>query len=89
MAEYGICENCGKGGIVECHHVFGGKNRKISDQFDCMKINLCYKCHRQQPTGIHGGNRLLDLKLKKAAQEEFESKYSHKKFMKLIGRNYL
>ncbi|MGM0409262.1 MAG: hypothetical protein ACQEQF_00765 [Bacillota bacterium] len=89
MAKLGICQYCGVGGTVENHHIFGGKNRNISDKYDCMQIFLCYKCHRQQPTGVHGGNKKLDLFLKRKSQKEFEKKYSHEKFMEEIGRNYI
>lgn len=89
MAKYGLCDNCGIGTVVENHHIFNGANRNISDKYDYMQVYLCYDCHRKQPTGIHGGNRKLDLKYRKQAQKEFEKNHTREEFIKLIGRNYL
>jgi hypothetical protein len=53
-----------------------------------MKVWLCQFHHRDNKQGVHG-NRELDLKLKRKAQEVFEAKHGHEKFMKIFGRNYL
>ena len=73
---------------VELHHIFFGTgNRKISDKYGLV-VYLCSEHHRGQ-SGVHGGNRDLDLDLKRRGQRAFERKYSHKQFMELIKKNYL
>lgn len=74
---------------TEEHHVFFGTGqRQISEEHN-FKAKLCPNHHRGQPKGVHGGNRPLDLALKKYCQSEFEKEYLRSDFMKLIGRNYL
>jgi hypothetical protein len=84
------CYNCGKWGVIEKHHAFHGTaNRKACDLFPEMQFDLCPDCHRGT-NGVHGKNgRELDLELKCTAQCNFEVKYGHEAFMKLIGKNYL
>ena len=83
------CHNCGSTYGIESHHVFfGSGQRKISDKMGFV-VDLCYICHRSQPQGVHGGNRKLDLRLKREKQKEFEKEYLRSDFIKLIGRNYL
>jgi len=83
------CKNCGSTQNIESHHVFyGSGQRNISDKHG-FKVDLCSICHRSQPQGVHGGNRELDLKLKRECQEEFEKEHLRFDFIKLIGRNYL
>lgn len=81
------CAVCGSP-FTEKHHVFYGPDRKTSEShgFVCW---LCPLHHRGQPQGIHGGNKALDLELKKHFQIEFEKEHSREEFMKLIGRNFL
>ena len=82
------CHNCGLTVNIEKHHVFYGTGqRKISDK-NGFFFDLCSICHRSQPQGVHGGNRELDLRLKREKQEEYEQTHTRAEFMKLIGRNY-
>ena len=82
------CVNCGKYG-TEVHHIFYGTGqRKISEKLG-FKVRLCPSCHRGQPQGVHGGNRELDLKLKREFQTRYELTHTREEFIKLIGRNYL
>lgn len=81
------CFSCGDTRNLEEHHVFFGKNRKMSEHYG-LKIHLCPACHRSH-LGIHGGNVELDQELKTFAQKTFEKKYSHELFMEKFGRNYL
>lgn len=70
------------------HHIFFGKNRKISDKkgFTCY---LCFLDH-EGTYGVHGkeGDG-LDTKLKQECQAEFEKTHSREEFMQLIGKSYL
>lgn len=73
----------------EQHHVFFGTGqKKISDKYGFYAY-LCPNHHRGQPDGVHGGNKELNLTLKRHCQREFEKEYLHSDFMKEIGRNYL
>lgn len=82
------CSNCGAYGTEEHHVFFGTGQRKISEKHN-FKTRLCPICHRSQPQGIHGGNKELDLKLKREFQSKFEETHTRKEFITLIGRNYL
>lgn len=46
------CYLCGKAANLECHHVFGGANRKASDRYG-LTVRLCHKCHNEPPRGVH------------------------------------
>lgn len=97
----GICFVCGKVCGTHYHHIFFGKNRKISDQ-QGLTVYLCYECH-EGTNGVHGKNgSKLDYSLKEMAQEAWELKYketypyknhaddaAREAFIRLIGRNYL
>lgn len=83
------CYNCGDTRNPEEHHIFyGQRNRKLSEHYG-LKVHLCLGCHRNLKTGVHGGNRELDKRLKEEAQELFEAKYGHAFFMQTFGKNYL
>lgn len=83
------CKNCDSTYSIEEHHVFFNRGqRKISDKHGFI-VDLCSICHRSQPQGVHGGNRELDLKLKRICQEEYERNHTRAEFMRLIGRNYM
>lgn len=82
-----LCSNCGMPGTEE-HHVYGASNRKISEKYN-FKTDLCPICHRSQPQGVHGGNKELDLKLKREFQAKYEETHTREEFISLIGRNYI
>ena len=73
---------------VELHHIYFGRNRKISDKMG-FTVWLCPEHHRGT-RGIHGmfGN-IADEYLKQLCQEKFEETHSREEFIKLIGRSYL
>jgi hypothetical protein len=82
------CWVCGKH-PTERHHVyFGSGNRKLSEKYGLV-VNLCADHHRGQPNGVHGGNKELDLEIKRHFQREFEKEYLRIDFIKIFGRNYL
>ena len=81
------CIICGRYG-TEIHHIFyGNPNRKWSTKYGCV-CGLCYDHHRGK-YGVHNGNKELDLKLKRMAQEKFEQVYQNIDFIAVFGRNYL
>jgi hypothetical protein len=74
--------------VLEEHHaVMGTANRKISEHYG-LKVYLCPGHHRLGPAAVH---RNLETRrfLERKAQEAFEKKYSHEKWMAEIGRNFL
>ena len=81
------CYLCGSTVNLENHHIFFSALRPISDKYG-LKVWLCAYHHRDQKNGAHG-NREVDLYLKQKAQQAFEKKHGHEKFMEIIKRNYL
>lgn len=84
-----VCHECGTRTNVEVHHcIHGTSGRKLATKYHLL-VGLCSECHRGT-YGVHGKyGEALDLKLKREAQECFEKKYSHEKWMEVFGRNYL
>jgi hypothetical protein len=79
----GICKRCGRWGVTQWHHIFGGPKRKASDKYDLV-IELCPDCHRE----LHakpGAN----LYYKQEAQRAFEKKKTRAVWMNLMHKNYL
>lgn len=78
---------------LEKHHVFGGPLRKKSEHFG-LTVYLCKRHHTGDITGSKEAVHRPDcndyaLRLKKAAQKQFESQYGHEKFMKEFDRNWI
>lgn len=80
------CAECMAQYCIEKHHVFGGPNRKISEEYGMVE-DLCPNCHRGN-NGIHF-NKAMMLRYKQKHQRIFEEQYGREAWMKLIGRNYL
>lgn len=73
---------------LHLHHIYGGPNRRISDQ-NGFTVWLRADWHNMSDYGVHF-NPKLDLYLKKLCQKKYESMgHSREEFMSLIGRNYL
>lgn len=70
------------------HHIyFGNGRREISEQ-NGFWVWLRWDLHNGKQYGVHF-NRDLDLKLKRACQQEYEKTHTRQAFVELIGRNYL
>lgn len=85
-----FCAACGSRCNLERHHIFfGAANRKLSEE-DGLTVMLCAEHHRGN-TGVHGGNRRLDLDLKAAAQYMYMSHYGKTldEFIQRYGKNYM
>ncbi|MBO5610597.1 MAG: hypothetical protein J5929_09565 [Eubacterium sp.] len=85
-----VCAECGTTENVEIHHcIHGTAGRKFATKYHLL-IGLCSTHHRGSE-GVHDNNNNndLDLKYKRMAQEAFEKKYSHEKWMEEWGKNYL
>lgn len=72
---------------LETHHVFGGPNRRISEEYG-FKAKLCPEHHRTGPEAVHRNIKNMRL-LQKEAQRVYEKTHTRGQFMELIGRNYL
>ena len=84
----GCCYLCGRYGQTEEHHIFGGSNRTLSEQYG-LKVDLCLECHRFGKHAVHKDYAVMD-ELHRQGQEAFESRIgSRKEFMKIFGRSYL
>lgn len=80
------CWVCRRKNNLASHHVFfGTANRKKSEEWG-LKVWLCFNCHTGR-NGVHF-NPSLDKRLKVMAQEEFEKRYGHEKFMEEFGKNW-
>ena len=87
-----ICYYCGANGAVDplqCHHIFGGPNRKLSEHYG-LKVWLCgQQCHENGPGSVHM-NRETDLALKEAGQRDFEKIHGTREdFRRIFGKSYL
>lgn len=74
---------------TEQHHAYYGAGCRLISDKNGFIANLCPTHHRSQPQGVHGGNRELDLAIKRYFQAEYEKEHLRFDFMKLINRNYL
>ena len=74
---------------VERHHIFGGSNRVLSEQYGFV-VPLRYDLH---PNGARADMRYatkIDKYLKQKAQQYFEEHYGNReKFRRLFGRSWL
>jgi 5-methylcytosine-specific restriction endonuclease McrA len=88
LRDDGKCQICGRP-FESIHHVFFGKNYKISDSHTEFMTCLCYNCH-QSSNGVHGKNgHDKDADLKWRAQQRFEANgHTREDFIRLIGRSY-
>ena len=84
----GICYLCGKAGPTEEHHIFGGPNRRLSEEYG-IKVDLCMDCHRTGTAAVHR-NRETMQRLHELGQQAFENRVgSREGFVKIFGRNYI
>lgn len=76
-----------RGNLQEHHAMPGTANRKLSERCG-LKVYLCLEHHTQGPEAIHNNIRHQRL-VQRKAQEAFEAKYSHEKWMDIFGRNFI
>lgn len=70
------------------HHIFYGRGRRALSEKYGLYCKLCAAHHNMSDAGVHF-NPELNLELKKLAQLDFESRYSHEEFMAIFGTNVL
>lgn len=73
--------------ILDEHHVFGGPNRRNSEECG-LKVYLCHDHHIYGPEAVHN-NAKIRHELQRTAQKLYEKQNSHEEFMRIFGRNYL
>lgn len=82
------CFVCGKTGMLDVHHIYGGRNRSVSDA-NGFWVYLCRWCHTGGGHSIHNDpEHRLDNELKQACQTVYERTHTREEFMELVGRNY-
>ena len=69
---------------LDCHHVYAGSRRKLSDEWGCW-VWLRHDIHME----LHQRNPTLDKRLKRECQEAFEALYGHDQFVEIFGKSYL
>lgn len=84
----GICYICKARTYTEDHHIFGGANRKHSEQYG-LKVYLCIWCHKEGAEAVHKSKKYR-IPLQEEAQEAFESAHGCREdFRQIFGKNYL
>ena len=74
-------------GLHEHHAMPGTANRSLSEDYG-LKVYLCIQHHIYGPSAVHNNINMQRL-LQRKAQEAFEKKYSHDKWMEVFGKNFL
>lgn len=84
--EKGTCYLCKRVCDTELHHIFGNRNRKLSDK-DGLTVYLCHRCHWR----VHNGSEsaALRYRLHVEGQEKYEETHTLEEFRARYGRNYL
>ena len=87
-ARKGLCYLCGKYGPTEEHHIFGGPNRRLSEEYG-LKVDLCLECHQTGPKAVHRDKETMQM-LHELGQQAFENTIgSRDGFVKVFGKNYI
>ena len=86
--DWSICYLCGRNENLEEHHVFPGKNRKLSDMYGLV-IHICgQRCHRCGKESVHM-DAVTNRFVQAAGQEAFLRVYGSKKdFRGIFGKYY-
>lgn len=75
---------------LDCHHVFGGANRKKSEEYG-LKVYIHHnKCHIFGDQSVHK-NAKVDRALKKLVQKKAMRHYgwTTEQFIEKFGKNYI
>lgn len=72
---------------TEWHHIFGGPNRKHSEE-DGLKVRLCRNCHDQAHFD-RNMSALIQKALHIKGQEAYEREHTREEFMERYGRNHI
>ena len=87
---YGKCWLCGKGGAMERHHIFGGSNRKKSEEYGLVVLLCGDTCHRNGPRAAHQcAETALELKKYGERKWMYDHEASTDDFRAVFGKSYL
>lgn len=84
------CFLCGSSAEpLDEHHVFSGKNRKLSEKYG-LKIYLCHnRCHIFGANAVHANaavNRAVQEAVQRKAMEQYG--WSEDEFRQIFGKSY-
>lgn len=87
------CWLCGRNGCadpLDRHHIFPGKNRKLSEKYG-LTVYLCHAdCHIFGVNAVHRNPRTKRM-LQAWGQDKAmrENGWTKEKFIKIFGKNYM
>lgn len=85
----GECFLCHQTAVLERHHIFGGSNRRNSEEYGLV-VDLCHSCHNEPPGGVHHNHAIMQILHEygqlKAMQEQGWGKQD---FMRVFHANYI
>ena len=83
------CYLCNSAEYINCHHIFGAANRKLSEKYN-LKVDLCAWCHLYSPKAVHKHKPTADV-MHRYGQRKFmeENNATIAEFVKIFGKNYL
>lgn len=87
QADTAHCYLCGRSGQLECHHVFGKYQRKMSTE-QGFTVMLCHACHNEPPNGVHF-NQVINKFLKAQCERKYLETHTLDEWMSLVGRNFI
>lgn len=73
--------------FIDEHHIFGGPNRKHSEETG-MKVWLCLDHHTMGPLAVHNCPETMRL-MHRIGQQEYEKTHSRQQFIETFGKSYL
>jgi len=85
-----LCGRNGNGDPLDKHHIFGGANRKLSDEYG-LWVPLCHhRCHQFGPEAVHRNAENMQKLHEYGQQVAMEQNgWSIEEFRAVFGRNYL
>ena len=79
------CLICGRQADHIHHLISGTANRKIADEYDCLKIPLCFRCHQ-----LAHDDPDWNRSLKQYGQREWERKHGTREdFIRIFGKSWV
>ena len=75
---------------LECHHVFGGSNRKWSEKYGLTVYLHCNKCHKTGGESVHANAEVrekLQAEVQRIAMKRYD--WSIEDFRLIFGRSFI
>lgn len=89
-----VCALCGQPAVwndpLDEHHVFGGSNRRLSEEFGAVVRLHHFRCHEYGPEAVHV-NAAVSRRLKAEHQARImaEQGWDTEAFIRVFGRNWI